>query len=124
MQVQSFSSNWRKCRIIGVPKIIRCNGVEDIRPIPLTSVLGKSQESFAVKWFYDDINDKTSNFQHGGMSKSSPVLPLVWLLHNWYEGMDETQRVIRIVFLDLRKAVDLIDHNKLLEKIPSAVDQL
>jgi hypothetical protein len=29
--------------------------------------------------------------------------------------MDEMHRVIRIVFLDFRKAFDLIDHNKLLQ---------
>ena len=29
--------------------------------------------------------------------------------------MDEMQRMIRIVFLDFRKAFDLIDHKKLLE---------
>ena len=31
------------------------------------------------------------------------------------------QRVIRIVFLDFRKAFDLIDHNKLLENIKEMV---
>ena len=35
--------------------------------------------------------------------------------------MDEMQRVIRIVFLDFRKAFDLIDHNKLLENIKEMV---
>ena len=35
--------------------------------------------------------------------------------------MDEMQRVIRIVFLDFRKAFDLIDHNKLLENIKKMV---
>ena len=35
--------------------------------------------------------------------------------------MDEMQRVIRIVFIDFRKAFDLIDHNKLLENIKEMV---
>ena len=35
--------------------------------------------------------------------------------------MDEMQRVIRIVFLDFRKAFDLIDHKKLLENIKEMV---
>ncbi len=39
------------------------------------------------------------------------------LLHRWHKAMDETHRVIRIVFLDFRKAFDLIDHNKLLENM-------
>ena len=44
---------------------------------------------------------------------------LVNLLHNWHKLMDERHRVIRIVFLDFRKAFDLIDHNKLLENMRS-----
>ena len=51
------------------------------------------------------------------MPKSSTVLALVRLLHNWHEVMDQTQRIIRIVFLDFRKAFDLINHNKLLENM-------
>ena len=43
------------------------------------------------------------------------------LIHKWQMSMDEMQRVIRIVFLDFRKAFDLIDHNKLLENIKEMV---
>ena len=39
------------------------------------------------------------------------------LIHKWHKSMDEMQRVIRIVFIDFRKAFDLIDHNKLLQNI-------
>jgi len=35
--------------------------------------------------------------------------------------MDEMQGVIRIVFLDFRKAFDLIEHNKLLENVKKMV---
>ncbi len=86
--------------------------------IALTSVLGKLQESFAVKWLYEETNSKISKSQHGGLPGSSAVLALIndKLLHRWQKAMDETQRVIRIVFLDFRKAFDLIDHNKNIRK--------
>ena len=116
-QMQTFPSDWKKYRIVGVPKITPCNSFEEMRPIALTSALGKLQEHFAVKWLYEDINGKISNSQYGGLPKSSTVLALLRLLHNWHEAMDVTQRVIRIVFLDFRKAFDLIDHNKLLENM-------
>ena len=35
--------------------------------------------------------------------------------------MDEMQRVIRIVFIDFRKAFDLIDHNKLSQNIKEMI---
>ena len=76
-QMQTFPSNWKKYRIIGVPKITPCNSVENMRPIALTSVLEKLQVHFAVKWFYEDINGKISNYQYGGLPKSSTVLALV-----------------------------------------------
>ena len=73
-----------------------------MRRIALTSVLGKLQEHFAVKWFYEDINSKISDSQYGGLPKSSAVLALLRLLHNWHEAMDVTQRVIRILQCDPR----------------------
>ena len=42
------------------------------------------------------------------------VLTLVYLVHNWYKCMENTGKVVRISFLDFRKAYDLINHNILL----------
>ncbi len=116
-QSKTFPLIWKKYRITEIPKITPCDSVEDLRPIALTSVLGKLQESFAVKWLYKDTNGKISKSQYGGLPGSSAVLALTKLLHRWHKAMDETQRVIRIVFLDFRKAFDLIDYNKLLENM-------
>ena len=96
-QMQIFPSDWKKYRTVGVPKIMPCNSVEDMRPIALTSVLGKLQERFAVKWFYEHINDKISNSQYGGLPKSSTVLALLRLLHNWHKAMDViSQRRLKV----------------------------
>ena len=46
---------------------------------------------------------------------SSAVLALVNLIHKWYLAIETPGRVIRIIFLDFRKAYDLVDHNKQLE---------
>ena len=80
-----------------------------------TSTISKIQESYVVDWMYDDIESKICKEQYGGVPRSSAVLALVHLLHKWNKALDLTQRVIRIVFLDFRKAFDLIDHNVLLD---------
>ena len=36
------------------------------------------------------------------------------MLHKWYQAMETSKRIIRVTFLDFRKAFDLIDHNQLL----------
>ena len=91
--------------------------VEDLRPVALSSIVAKAQESFAVRWIYDDTVEKISDSQYGGLMRSSTINALVNLTHKWHKSMDEMERVIRIVFLDFCKAFDLIDHNKLLENM-------
>ena len=98
-------------------KSVPCTLVEDLRPIALSSVVAKAQESFAVRWIYDDTAGKISDSQYGGLPQSSTINTLVNLIHKWHKSMDEMQRVIRKVFLDFGKAFDLIDHNKLLENM-------
>ncbi len=75
------------------------------------------QESFAVRWIHEDTAGKISHSQYGGLPRSSTINALVNLIHKWHKSMDEMHRVIRIVFLDFRKAFDHIDHNKLLENM-------
>ena len=118
-QSKTFPKVWKNYKVSGIPKSIPCTLSDDLRPIALTSVLAKIQETFAVKWMYDDTTGKISDSQYGGLPRSSTVNALVNLLHNWHKLMDERHRVIRIVFLDFRKAFDLIDHNKLLENMRS-----
>ena len=45
------------------------------------------------------------------------TLALVYLVHNWYQNMDSTGKVVRVSLLDFRKDLikDLINHNILLE---------
>ena len=52
-----------------------------------------------------------------GYRNSSTSLALLYLMHKWYEVMDTANRIIRIIFLDFKKAFDLIDHNILLENM-------
>ena len=70
-----------------------------------------------MKWMYEDIDEKITDSQYGRLPGSSAVHALVNLVHKWYKAMDESHRVVRIIFLDFQKAFDLIDRNRLLEKI-------
>jgi hypothetical protein len=105
-QTKKFTETWKKYKVTGIPKTITCTIVENLRPIALTN-----------KWINKDINGKFSNSQNGGLPRSSTLYALLNLLHNWYRAMDEPQRVIRIIFLDFRKAFDLIHHNILLRNM-------
>ena len=60
-----------------IPKAIPCSGVDELRPIALTSVLSKLQESYVVSWLKEDIHGKITEAQYGGRSGSSAILALI-----------------------------------------------
>ncbi len=109
---------WRQYKINSILKSIPCSTADNLKPA-LTSVLSKVQESFAVNWMNEDIHGKITESQFGGIRNSSTALALLYLTHKWYKVMDTPNRIIRIVFLDFKKAFDLIDHNVLLENMKS-----
>ena len=102
-------------KVCGIPKSKPCCSVDLLRPIALTSTFSKVQESYATEWIYEDVKDQISEFQFGGLPGTSTLQALIYLLHKWHFAMHTRGKVIRIVFLDFRKAFDLVDHNKLLE---------
>ena len=111
---RSFPKIWKFYTVCGIPKATPCSNVEQLRPISRTSFLSKVQESYVVEWMYDDIKGKVREEQFGGLPGSSAVLALSCLAHKWFSAMEENEKVVRIIFLDFRKAFDLIDRNKLL----------
>ena len=70
---------WKTSNVCGVPKVQPCLTAEDLRPISLTSVLPKVQESYGSECIRDDIQDRISESQFGGAPGSSVTLALVYL---------------------------------------------
>jgi hypothetical protein len=69
---------WKKnCPI---PKVKPCRETENVRPIAITSIFSKIQESYALEWMLDDAKDR----QFGGLPGSSPVLALLEMFHMWF----------------------------------------
>ena len=117
---ESFKSKrcptiWKEFWVSSIPKCIPCISVDELRPIALTSIISKLQESYVVNWLNEDIAGKITDAQYGGQSGSFPVFALIYLVHKWHMALDTPGFVIRITFLDFRKAYDLIDHNILLD---------
>ena len=68
-----------------------------------------------MDWVLEDIRNRISDSQFDGLAGMSDVTALLFMLHKWYQAMETSKRVIRVTFLDFRKAFDLDDHNRLLE---------
>jgi hypothetical protein len=82
--------------ICPIPKMVPLPSVKALRPIALTSIFSKIQESFVVQWMMEDISSNISPAQYGGLPGSSTILALLNLLHNWYQALEKPRTVIRI----------------------------
>ena len=111
-------NQWKLSRVTPLPKIHPPVHIEsDIRPISITSPLSKIAESFLCKYFNYYFNDHLDINQFGCSSGRSTTLALIKLTHFLFTSSDQPDVFCRILFVDFKKAFDLINHNILLQKM-------
>ena len=108
----------KQAKVIPLPKTKDMNDLSNFRPISLLSILSKPLERHIythVAQFAEDAN-LFHKFQSGFRSKHSCHTALVRLCDTWLSAINKSQ-LTGAVFLDLRKAFDLVDHVILLHKL-------
>ena len=90
---------------------------ENYRPISILPIISKILERLIFNRIYKFLNDNSllSKFQSGFRPKHSTLTSLIQMCDTLYENMDNG-RLNGVVFLDMRKAFDSINHI-LLEKM-------
>ena len=92
--------------------------IKDLRPISLTSTLSKVAESVVIEQELKQALLKIIDFnQYGFIPGSSTTIALISILHNWLYSTNKPDSAVRAIFLDFRKAFDLIDHTLLIAKL-------
>ena len=86
--------------------------MSNYRPISVLSVITRLFEKLIANQLYQHINDNGyfSSEQTGILRLQSTVTSLVKSTDYWYNGMDLGE-LIGVVFIDLKKAFDTVDHD-------------
>ena len=120
IQTGHFPQDFKLAKIIPIPKSESSNDINNYRPISLLSIVSKVFERAVHSQLLSFLKKENllSERQSGFRPKHSTSTCLTEICDFLYEHLDKG-RLIGAVFLDLRKAFDIIPHDLLIKKLSS-----
>ena len=114
----SFPAIWKKARVTPLHKRNATDNPENYRPISILPLLSKIIEKHVYNSLYEFllVNNILSPRQSGFCTKHSCETALTEMTDDWLSAMYNNE-YCRVLFLDLCKASDLVDHTILLKKL-------
>ena len=111
---------WKKARVSAIYKKDNKKVASNYRPVSLTSIVCKVMETLIRDHMVDHmkLNNLFSQKQYGFISGRSTTLQLLTVLDIWTEAI-ENNYGIDIIYMDFRKAFDVVPHRRLLGKLQS-----
>lgn len=120
LQTGVFPSSWKHATITPLPKVKSPKSVNDLRPISLTSIIGKIFERIVLKLIGTHWHAIMNKDQFAYRPQSSTTCALTAIQHHWLSTLDRNAKCnIRVITIDFSKAFDSIEHSLLLGKIAS-----
>ena len=113
-----FVDDWKIARVTPIHKYGSRQIVGNYRPISVLPIISKIFEKEIFQQLYKHMNENNliSKFQFGFRPGYSTLSTLTHMCDIWYNNLDNSE-LTGVVFLDIQKAIDSIDHEILLKKL-------
>ena len=114
----SFPNSLKRSRIIPVPKSAKVNDLNNLRPIPVTPVIARHFERLVYDNFLKEpYNRWLSRNQCGFRQGGSTEFALLKILDTCKNLDTSDHDYIKLIFLDLSKAFDRVQHELVLTQL-------
>jgi len=113
-----YIDDWKNARVTPIFKSENRRLCENYRPISILPIVSKVFEREVFKQVYTFLTDNNllSKFQSGFRPKHSTLTALIQMCDQWMHDMDDG-KLTGVLFLDIKKAFDSINHEILLQKM-------
>ena len=109
-------SQWKLAHVVPIHKKGSKEHVSNYRPVSLLCILSKVLERCVFNRLYKHLAPVLQDAQHGFIRGRSTVTELLTFLHDIGAALDKSLET-DVVYLDLPKAFDSVDHGKLVLKL-------
>ncbi len=124
LELCEVPSCFKRSTIIPIPKKSKITGLNDYRPVALTSVVMKSFEKLVLAHLKDITGPLLDPLQFAYRANRSVDIAVNMRLHYVLQHLDRPGAYVRILFVDFSSAFNTIIPNRLLPKLTHlSVDQ-
>ena len=118
IETSQFPSSWKVARITPIFKDVDKTEKSNYRPISVLPVISKLFEKLVFNQLYQYMkeNGLFTSDQSGFLRLHSTLTCLLNMSDDWYNGLD-LGKLVGLVFIDLKKAFDTVDHDILCKKL-------
>jgi hypothetical protein len=116
LEISQVPGEWKLANIIPIHKKGSKDHVENYRPISLLSIVSKTLERCVLNHISHHIQYNLHSAQFGFVSGRSCATQLLSILNIIGKNLDKGLQT-DVVFMDIAKAFDTVDHSNLLRKL-------
>ena len=118
LEKREFPAIWQTARVIPIFKEGDKNAKENYRPISVLPVISRLFERLVFNQLYQHLNTiyLLAASQSGFRTLHSTAIALLKCTDDWYSGL-YVGKYVGVIFVDLRKAFDTVDHQILIQKL-------